>query len=125
MFISIAGVLLAILGLVTGIVLVGQPLGLLATNGTMMLWVLFPLFTTVGYVMLVVGARTSQLAMPSRVLAGLMLLLALAAAAGLTLDATGVRSVGTGAASLWYVLVGAGLLGSIGAASFRRASADD
>ena len=72
MLILIAGGLLAALGLGSAVVLVGGPLGLVAATPGLLPWVLFPLFTLVGYLLLVVGSDDAAARVPTRVLSALL-----------------------------------------------------
>ena len=93
-----------------------------AWSPSVALWVLFPLFTLIGYGLIVVGAKAPHLPRLSFGVSCLLLLLAVVAAVGLVLTATSFVPVVGSPLSLWYVLGVAGVLGSIGAASHRRAS---
>lgn len=120
MLLVVTGVFLLLLGLFAGAVLVAVPLGMAAWTAAGILWVLFPLFCGVGYVLFVIGARTAQVRAGSLVIACLMLLLAATSALALVLRAAGVVPSDGEAPSLWYVMVVAGILGIIGAASLSR-----
>jgi hypothetical protein len=117
MAVLLAGAVLLLMGLFSGAVLVAAPLGLMAAPPSLSLWVLFPLFTLVGYMLTVAGSRTSRLEGLSFALSCGLLLLAVAAAVALVLSAASVIPLQGNTLSLWYVLVIAGGLGSIGAAS--------
>ncbi|MGN6528260.1 MAG: hypothetical protein ACTHL8_17865 [Burkholderiaceae bacterium] len=115
-----AGGLLAALGLLSGLLLVVAPLGLVATTPGVLPWVLFPLFTLVGGFLLIAGSADPAARAPVRTVAALLLALALVAAIALTAAGTGFARVQpAGTASLWYVLVLAGLVGAIGSAARR------
>lgn len=124
MVLLIAGGVLAAMGLIAAVVLVAEPIGIAAVSAGTGVWVFFPLFTLIGYGLLVVGSRDAAARLPSRVVAGLLLVLSLAAAIGLFLHAVGMLSVKTGTASLWYVLVVAGVFGAVGSAAFGRRAGD-
>lgn len=117
MILLIAGALFLALGLFAGGLLVAAPLGLFALDPGVLLWVLFPAFTVTGYAMFVIGARHAAIRVGSLVVSGLLLLLALASAAGLVLKGAALITPEAGSFSLWYVLVVAGLVGAVGAAS--------
>jgi hypothetical protein len=120
MAIVFAGGLLAALGLLSGLLLVAAPLGLVAAAPGLLPWVLFPLFTLVGGFLLIVGSADPAARAPVRIVAGLLLALALAAAIALTAAGTGLARVEpAGTASLWYVLVLGGLAGALGSAVRR------
>ena len=120
MFLAVAGLLLAALGLFAGGVLVAGPMGLAPAGAGWTLWALFPLFTIAGLGIFVIGARTSQLRMPSLLTSWLLLGLALLAAGGLLLDAAGIRPAQGSTLALWFVGGVAGLLGGVGAAALGR-----
>ena len=128
MFLKLAGGLLAALGWLSGLVLVAAALGLggLEAPGWS-LWLLFPLFSSVGYLLLGMGAGSGSgegVGMTRIVAAGL-LLLSLAAALALFARAAGLVAAGGGTGSLWYVLVLGGLAGAVGtAAAGRRVAAN-
>jgi len=116
------GAVLVGMGLFAGAALVLAPLGLVSWSADLVLWVLFPLFSVIGFVLFVIGARSAQIRWLSLVASCLLLLLALASAAGLVLGAASVvRPVG-GTGSLWYVFIVAGLIGAVGAAARGGAS---
>ncbi len=127
---SIAGGILAALGLLAAAVLVAAPLGLVAAVPGASLWILFPLLTLAGYVLLVVGDPRPAGRGPTRLVAAPLLVIALLAALGLV--ASGAGLVGATAAnvagnswSLWYVLALGGAFGIVGsAASGVRALAE-
>jgi len=123
MLIAIVGGVLAALGLLSAVALVAGPLGLSEASPGLTLWVLFPLFTLVGYALLVAGSRDPVVRLPTLLLAVPLLLLALAAAVALVAGAAGLWAIhgDGGSAPLWYVLVLGGVLGALGtAASGRR-----
>jgi len=80
------------------------------------LWLLFPAFSVFGYVLFVIGARNASIRWLSLAASCLLLLLALASAAGLVLDAASVLKPVGSTVSLWYVFIVAGLVGAVGAA---------
>jgi hypothetical protein len=120
MALLIAGAVLVALGLFAGGVLVAAPLGLVAGSVDATLWVLFPLLSIAGFVLFVVGARTAQIRGLSQLISWGLLALALASAAGLVLRAASFVNGETSTLPLWYVLVIAGFLGAVGAASSSR-----
>jgi hypothetical protein len=122
MLLFIAGAVLAALGLVCALLLLAAPLGVVATTPGMSLWVLFPLFTLIGYTLLAVGSRDPAVKAPTRWLAVPLLLVALIAAVALVGAGAGMLSIGGGSAALWYVLVLGGLLGVVGSAVSGRSA---
>jgi hypothetical protein len=123
--IAIAGVVLAALGVLAAVVLVAAPMGWVAATPGLSLWVLFPLFTLIGYTLLVLGSRDPAVKAPTRLISVPLLSVALLAAVVLVAAGAGlVQPAGLGqTASLWYVLVLGGVLGAIGTlVSGRKAS---
>lgn len=120
MALLIAGALLVAMGLFAGGVLVAAPLGLLAGPADPTLWVLFPVLSLAGFALFIVGARTAQIRGLGQWMSWALLALALASAAALVLRAAALVSVDTSTLSLWYVLVVAGILGTLGAATAGR-----
>lgn len=123
MLIAIVGGVLAALGFLSAVALVAAPLGMSAAAPGLTLWVLFPLFTLIGYSLIVVGSRDPAVKLPTLALAVPLLLLALVAAVAIVASAAGLRPINgeDGSAPLWYVLVLGGVLGAVGtAASGRR-----
>lgn len=117
MLIVIAGGVLALLGYLSAVVLVAAPMGWMTATPGLTLWVLFPLFTLVGYGLLAVGSRDPAVRAPTRLLGAGLLLLALLAAIGLMASGAGMLQLhGDSSASLWYVLVLAGIVGAVGCA---------
>lgn len=116
MILLIAGVLLLALGLFAGGVLIAAPLGIAALSPNIALWILFPLLTSLGYVLIVMGGRVAHISKLSFVASCLLVLLALIAATSLVLSAASILPI-TSTSSLWYVLVVAGFLGGIGVGS--------
>jgi hypothetical protein len=119
MAVLVVGIALVVMGLFAAAMLVLAPLGLVALSAGPVLWVLFPLFTLVGFVLCAANARTAL--RPLTLGASWMLLaLALGAAAGLLLEGVGVVHPAANTLPLWYVLGVAGLLGAAGASAFAR-----
>ena len=113
-----AGAILLILGLVSGFFLLLTPFGIGPANLGVSGWIMFPGFTLVGYLMLAVGARFTQVSVLSRIGGSSLILLALAAAIGLFMIGTGLIASRGDPLSLWYVL-GLGLV--FGASGFAIA----
>ena len=118
--ITLAGGLLALLGVLSGAALAASAFGLASAG--LALWILFPLFTLLGWFLLVVsdvdplrGTATRLVALPLLVLAMLCALALVAGGAGLV----HVQDAG-GTLALSYVLVVAGVLGATGTAAYSR-----
>jgi len=122
MLIAIVGGVLAALGFLSAVALVAAPLGMSAAPPGLTLWVLFPLFTLIGYALIVAGSRDPAVKLPTLALAVPLLLLAVVAAIALVAGAAGLRAIGgeAGSAPLWYVLVLGGVLGALGTAVSGR-----
>ena len=124
MVLLVAGALVVTLGLFSGIVLTLAPLGLAPWSPELVLWVLFPLFSVVGFLLVAMAGKTTQVRGFTFAVSCLLLLLALASAAGVVLSAASIiRPVGS-VMPLWYVLVVAGVLGAVGAASSQARAAE-
>ena len=113
-----AGALLAGLGLLSAALLVAAPWGWVAEPG-LSLWVLFPLFTLLGFALLVIGGRDPAARISTRALALPLLLLAALSAVGLVVGGAGLLTLHGSSAPLWYVLVLGGLVGAVGSAASR------
>lgn len=124
MLLVITGFFLLALGLFAGGVLVAAPLGAVPWEQGATLWVLFPVFSLAGYILFAIGGRSAQVRGASLLLSGLLIVLALASAAGLVLQAAGVVQPQGSTLSLWYVMVVAGCIGVVGAASLGRNPAE-
>ena len=108
--IRIAGAFLLLLGLFSGAALLAEPLHLAQITAGSALWVFFPLFCLLGYVLFAMAARRDQSLLMTRAAGAALLLLAGSAAAMLVLSSAGVLKL-EASLSLWYVLGVAGLLG--------------
>ncbi|MEO8155177.1 MAG: hypothetical protein ABI605_19090 [Rhizobacter sp.] len=117
MALLIAGAVLVAMGLFAGGVLVAAPLGMVMASGDLTLWLFFPLLSIAGFALFVVGARRAHIRGLSLAVSCALLALAVASAAGLLLRAASLVHSEGSTTSLWYVLVVAGILGAVGAAS--------
>jgi hypothetical protein len=116
----VAGLFLLALGLLSGVFLLLFPLGVIAGAPGTALWVLFPVFTVLGYLMAAAPARDSMVPLLSRITGALLILMALAAAAVLVLQGGGVVAPCDDVTPLWYVLGVGIVLGAAGLASHGR-----
>lgn len=116
----IAGLFLLALGLFSGAFLVLIALGLVDGAAGLTLWILFPAFTIAGYFMAAIPTEKTALPLLSRVTGGLLVLLALVAAAALVLRASDILASAGDSFSLWYVLVVGLVLGAAGISAHRR-----
>jgi hypothetical protein len=120
MVLALVGLLFLALGLFCGVVLLAAPFGWFGLTAGMSMWILFPLFSSIGYFLFAAGARSGQVRTLTMAVSGALLLLASAAGIGIVMDAASVYVAETSVLPLWCVLVVAGLLGSMGAASFNK-----
>jgi hypothetical protein len=120
--IAIAGGLLAALGVLAGALLVGAPLGLVATAPGLSLWILFPVLTLLGWFMLVVSDRHPLRGLATKAVAIPLFVLALLAVLGLVATGAGLVAASglTGTTPLWYVAIVGGFLGALGTAAYGR-----
>lgn len=114
----LAGVFLLVLGLFSGAVLLLAPFGVVAQDPGFALWVLFPLLCLVGFGMLAVQAKASEVRTITLCASAVLLLFALASVAGIVLSAASMIAPPMDSAPLWFVLAVGAILGSFGAASF-------
>jgi len=112
----IAGLVLLALGLLCGALLLLIPLGVVPGSANLALWLLFPAFAIGGYFMAASAAADGAAANITRAIGGVLMLLALAAAVALVLQAASIMPSGD-SLSLWYVLVVGLVLGGMGIAS--------
>jgi hypothetical protein len=117
----LAGALLLVLGVASGCFLALAPFGFVAATPGLTLWVLFPLLTVAGYLLLALPARPPAVTILSRGAGAVLLALALLAAVGLFGFASGTLHAKDSTLGLWYVL-GIGLvLGVAGLSAHRSA----
>jgi hypothetical protein len=120
----VAGLVLLLLGILSGTLLVLAPLGLTGAAAGLTLWILFPVFTITGYLLAALPARTAALAWLTRGSGIVLLVLAMVAAVALVLQGGALVETRGDSFSLWYVLAVGLVLGSTGVASFRRGTPD-
>jgi hypothetical protein len=99
---------------------VAAPFGWFGLTAGLMMWILFPMFSTIGYFLFAAGARAGSVRVLTVAVSVSLLLLASAAAVGIVMDAASVYVAANSVLPLWCVLVVAGLLGSMGAAALNR-----
>jgi len=124
MVLALAGAVLAVLGLFSGLTLVIAPLGLAPLAAGPPLWVLFPLLSLGGFTLIAIGARTAPMRKVMAAISCVLLALALAAAAGLVAEGAGLLQTVRSSAPLWYVLLVAGLLGALGLATHAKSGGE-
>jgi hypothetical protein len=117
----LAGALLLALGVASGAFLALAPFGFVAAAPGLTLWVLFPLFTVAGYLLLAFPSRPAAVTLLSRIAGGVLLVLALLAALGLFAAASGTLHAKDSTSALWYVLGFGLLLGVAGLSAHRSA----
>jgi len=120
MILLAVGVVFVLLGLFSGAVLVAAPFGLVALAPSFSVWFFFPAFSILGLALVIVGAKSAHIRSLSIAMSSFLLLLAVASAVGLVLAGASLVSVVSATGSLWFVLVVAGLLGTVGAATSSR-----
>jgi hypothetical protein len=120
MVLALVGLLFLALGLFCGVVLLAAPFGWFGLTAGMSMWILFPLFSSIGYFLFAAGARAGSVRALTVAVSVSLLLLASAAAVGIVMDAASVYVAANSVLPLWCVLVVAGLLGSMGAAALNR-----
>lgn len=113
MVLTLAGALLALMGLASALML-------LLGQGGWLLWLLFPLFALLGLFMLATGGQGDQGKQPLKWLSLALLGLAGLAALALFGHASGAMPARGGLAAVWYVLVLAGAAGGLGTAALTR-----
>lgn len=121
---QLAGAVFLVLGLASGLALTAAPFGLGPAQPQLVAWVLFPLLTIGGYLLLAVASRGPAVARISRSAGAALLALALAATVGLFLAGNAFVAPRAGTVSLWYVLLIGLVLGTAGL-SFRRSGDGD
>lgn len=122
MVLAVFGALIMALGLFCGVVLTLSALGLSPWSATLMRWVLFPLLSVTGFVLLAMAGKSGQVRNFTFAAGCILLALALASVAGIVLASIDVITPAASFAPLWYVLVVAGLLGIAGTAAGHSAS---
>lgn len=115
----LAGAVLLVLGLVSGLLLLLAPFGVGGLEPSALTWAMFPVLTLVGYLCVALAARAGAIVPLSRLAGAVLLAFALAAAVGLFLIANSILSAAGGTLALWYVLAIGGVLGPLGL-WFRR-----
>lgn len=118
----VAGALLLVLGLASGLFILLEPFGVGPAVPGVTAWILFPGFTIVGYVLLAAAARIGVTALVSRIAGACLMLLALGAGVALFVVGNGLSPSAGDPLGLWYVL-GLGLgLGATGLAVSRMSA---
>ncbi len=118
----IAGIVLLALGLGCGALLLLIPMGVIQGTAGIALWVLFPVFAIGGYFLAASAAADRNAAMLSRGTGAVLMLLALAAAIVLVLQAASMFEPSGSTLSLWYVLVLGIVMGITGLATRKTAT---
>ncbi|GEM_PF-3900905 len=104
----IAGLVLMLLGLISGAGIVASSIGMLSVTHDLTLWIMFPAGSFLGLILAALGSRTSAITMLMRLSGALMLILALGSIAVLVLGSMGLLPEPRTFAPLWYVF-GVGL----------------
>ena len=120
----IVGLVLLVLGILCGALMLLIPLGMVDGAVGLALWIFFPLFSVAGYLMAAAASRRdSAVPMLSQVSGAVLVVLALAAAIALVLQAASLFHPSGDTLSLWYVLAIGIVLGAMGLATRRSAPA--
>ena len=101
---TIAGATLIAIGLLAGVFLVLAPFGVTGADPGLVTWGMFPVLSTLGYVFIATGTTGPNIALLSRVMGGITLLLGLGAIVTLFAADNGLVSAHSSLAPLWYVL---------------------
>jgi hypothetical protein len=120
MILVLIGIAFVLLGLFSGAILVAAPFGWVALQPRLSIWFLFPAFSILGLSLVIVGAKTAQIRRLSLAVSSILLLLAVASAFGLVLAGASIAGTASSTSSLWFVLVVAGMLGTVGVAAYSR-----
>jgi hypothetical protein len=120
---QIAGAVFLVLGLAPASCS-RSPCSASAAQPQLVAWVLFPLLTIGGYLLLAVAARGPAITRISRSAGAALLALAVAATVGLFLVGSSFVAPSAGTISLWYVLLIGLVLGTAGL-SFRRSGDEE
>jgi hypothetical protein len=118
----VAGLVLLALGLLCGALLLLIPLGLIGGTAGIALWILFPVLAVGGYLLAASAAGDRNAAALTRGSGAVLIVLALAAAVALVLQAASIFEPAGSTLSLWYVLVLGLTLGATGLASRKTAT---
>lgn len=118
MVVFIAGCVVALLGVASAVMLMAGDLGLAMQPPGPTLWIFFPVFTLIGWGLVVIASRDPVVRLPTRLIAW-PLLLALVAAVALMGSGAGLLKLGSQAA-LWYVMMLGGCLGLLGSIGGNR-----
>jgi hypothetical protein len=120
----VAGLVLLALGILCGALMLLIPLGMVEGAVGLALWIFFPLFSVAGYLMAAAASRRDgALPLLSRATGAVLIVLALAAAVALVLQAAALFHPAGDTLSLWYVLAIGIVLGAMGLASRTAAPA--
>ena len=117
----LAGALLLTLGIASGILLALAPFGLVTPASGAALWILFPLLTAAGYLLVALPAPPKTLVVVSKVVGGILLALAAIAGFGLFAAASDTVHATRSTLALWYVFALGLLLGAAGLSAHRPA----
>jgi len=118
-----AGAVFLVLGLASGVLLALAPFGIGGVQPGPIAWVMFPVLTVVGYLMVVFAARNASIPLITRVFGALLIALAVGATVGLFLEGNSLVQASGATLSLWYVLAVGFVLG-IGGIALRRPGTD-
>ncbi len=117
---TVVGGVLAALGLVSGILLVLAPLGVGGAEPGYITWGMFPVLSILGYTFMITSASSANVALLSRVMGGITLLLALGAIVAIFAADNGLIAIHSSLSPLWYVVVLGIVFGTTGLAVAAR-----
>jgi hypothetical protein len=120
----LVGLVLLVLGILCGALMLLIPLGAVDGAVGLALWIFFPLFSVAGYLMAAAATRrNAAVPMMSQVSGAVLMVLALAAAVALVLQAASLFNPAGDTLSLWYVLAIGIVLGAMGLATRKSSPA--
>lgn len=116
----IFGVLLIVLGILSGAVILLAAVGLVAAPPGATLWLAFPGLSLGGFLLMAMLAQPAQVRTVTVVSSAILLLMAMVSIVVLVLSAASILPAPASTLSLWFVLINSVVFGSIGAASYGR-----
>jgi hypothetical protein len=118
-----AGAVLLVLGLASGALLALAPFGVGGIEPGVVAWVMFPVLSIAGYLMVVFAARDASVPLITRVAGAALVALAVAATVGLFLAGNSLVKAPNATLPLWYV-IGVGFVLGLGGIAVRRGGSD-
>ena len=118
-----AGAVFLVLGLASGVLLALAPFGIGGVEPGLVAWIMFPVLTIAGYLMVVFAARDASIPLITRLAGAALIALAVGATVGLFLAGNALVAAPGTTVSLWYVIAVGFVLG-IGGIAVRRPGTD-